>query len=314
MTRRPVRTWGSSPVLRGAAFAAVPAAVFALVAAATSSGDADAQEGAPAAAAVLTDADLPPDPAAVRGREVYQRYCVGCHGADGRGRGPAARFLDPLPRDFRAGRFKYKTTPQGQSPFEDDLVRTITLGLPGSSMPGFPLLPEPERRDLAAYVLHLSDLGRAEAEFAYLANEEGTSRETFLAEHLPRVREEARARRAAVRRVPVPAAPPDDEASRQRGGALFARLCGACHGAAGRGDGPSNATLRDAMDAPIVARDFTSGVLRGGDRPDDLFVRLRTGIDGTPMPALSNPDGEIWDLVHFTLSLRTGGTGERRPR
>lgn len=273
--------------------------------------DADAQEDASAPAGI-TDADWPPDAAAVRGRVVYDKYCGGCHGDDGRGRGAAARFLDPLPRNFRTGRFKYKSTPQGDPPLPEDVVRTVTRGLPGSSMPGFPLLPEPERADVAAFVLHLADVGRAEAELAYLAKEEGVTRDAFLSEHLPRVRAEAAARRRAARRVPVPAAPPDDEASRGRGGALYAQLCAACHGATGTGDGPSNATLRDTLDAPIVARDFTRGLLRGGDRPDEMFTRMRTGIDGTPMPALSNPDAEIWDLVHFVLSLRAAPAGEVR--
>jgi mono/diheme cytochrome c family protein len=36
------------------------------------------------------------------GRQLYRIYCHGCHGADGRGNGPAARGLTVAPRDLTA--------------------------------------------------------------------------------------------------------------------------------------------------------------------------------------------------------------------
>ena len=41
------------------------------------------------------------------GREVYARQCSGCHGTTGDGQGPAAAYLNPPPRDYRLGRFKF---------------------------------------------------------------------------------------------------------------------------------------------------------------------------------------------------------------
>ena len=106
-------------------------------------------------------ADWPASPAAVRGRLTYVQNCIGCHGAEGLGDGTAATYLNPLPRNFQTNRFKFRSTESGQLPTDDDVYRTITRGLPGSSMPGFPLLSEGKRRDVAAYVLHLAGVGLA---------------------------------------------------------------------------------------------------------------------------------------------------------
>ena len=37
---------------------------------------------------------------AKRGKALYVRYCVFCHGPEGDGRGESAPYLDPKPRDF----------------------------------------------------------------------------------------------------------------------------------------------------------------------------------------------------------------------
>jgi mono/diheme cytochrome c family protein len=35
------------------------------------------------------------------GAELYQRYCASCHGSNGAGDGPVAKWLDPRPADLR---------------------------------------------------------------------------------------------------------------------------------------------------------------------------------------------------------------------
>src|SRR2546430_12874238 len=71
---------------------------------------------------------------------VYNHACAWCHGKDGRGDGPAAfsinKYLSPRPRDFTRGRFKLRSTPSGQLPIDDDLLRTLERGIPGY-MPSF---------------------------------------------------------------------------------------------------------------------------------------------------------------------------------
>ena len=66
---------------------------------------------------------------------LYDRYCVGCHGGDGDGRGPAASLTWGRPADLRKGTFKFRTSVGEAS--DDDLKRTIRNGVAGTSMPAF---------------------------------------------------------------------------------------------------------------------------------------------------------------------------------
>src|SRR3974390_2059387 len=45
-----------------------------------------------------------------QGRNLYMTHCQHCHGVTGDGKGPTARFLNPRPRDYRQGTFKFKST------------------------------------------------------------------------------------------------------------------------------------------------------------------------------------------------------------
>lgn len=252
----------------------------------------------------LVSADWPMDRAAERGRTVYERWCIGCHGPEGEGDGEAAALLSPIPRNFQRGHFKFRSTPSGAPPLRDDLFRTITCGLPGSSMPGFPLVSEAERRDVVEYLLHLMSLGRGKSEVSYLMEEEGLSLDVIRRDHLAEIRADVE-RTMAAEAVPVPV-PPEPEATPEsvaRGGELFALQCAACHGETGIGDGFSSYTLRDWKDSEIRPRDFTTGVFRAGSTGRDVYLRLKTGLNGTPMPAIPGSDEDLWALVHFIKSL-----------
>jgi mono/diheme cytochrome c family protein len=268
-------------------------------------GEAPAAEPSGSPSEPLVAADWPLSASEARGRAVFENYCIGCHGNEGRGDGPASVLLDPLPRNFRAAKFKFRSTASGELPLEADLIRTVTCGLPGSSMPGFPLVPEIQRRDVVRYVLSLAKLGLANREVAALMADDGTPIDKIRKEQLPAIREKIEAAAAALRRVPVSPEPEPTAESVERGRALFAKQCAACHGARGVGDGTSSYALRDWQSAAIRPRDFTTGVFRSGSTPDDVFVRIKTGLNGTPMPGYGNlPDADLWDLVHFILSLK----------
>ena len=87
--------------------------------------------------------------------------------------------------------------------------------------------------------------------------------------------------------------------------------CGACHGEEGRGDGESSPTLADDGDFPIRAADLTENWLfNGGGEVEDIYRRLLTGLDGTPMPSLADviTAGEmtydqLWAIAHYVRSL-----------
>ena len=75
----------------------------------------------------------------------YQASCASCHGAGGRGNGPAAAPLDPPPTDFHDVARARQRSLYG-------LYNTITLGVPGTAMASFAQLSDAERWALAFYV------------------------------------------------------------------------------------------------------------------------------------------------------------------
>ena len=94
---------------------------------------------------------------------LYRKHCAHCHGLSGDGAGPTSVFLEPYPRDFRRGIFKYKSTPGPLAPpTDDDLVRAIRNGSPGTGMPAFNLLTDAELAALLDYVKYLSIRGEVE--------------------------------------------------------------------------------------------------------------------------------------------------------
>jgi len=85
-------------------------------------------------------------PNLARGRALYDTHCASCHGATGVGDGPAAKSLDPPPRNFHA-----RERLLALSPFA--LFSTITYGLHGTGMVSYAeQLDEASRWDLTYYV------------------------------------------------------------------------------------------------------------------------------------------------------------------
>lgn len=243
------------------------------------------------------------------GRQQYLASCAGCHGHDGDGAGPAARFLDPRPRNFQRGMFKFTTTGSGQRPTRADIFDTIRRGLSGSSMPAFPLLSDERRWDLVEYVRFLALRG----EFRKLLLDHAWEEEELPApEDVADFVEIVDGRwmpSKLVQQFPGAPEPPSDAASVAAGAELYkdtARAnCLTCHGPGGKGDGPTASDYLDGWGYPIRPRDLTTGVFRAGTRSQDLYLSIATGINGTPMPAFEgvlSPD-EIWSLVHFVRSL-----------
>jgi mono/diheme cytochrome c family protein len=227
--------------------------------------------------------------------ELYARYCSGCHGAAGDGNGPAADMLLVKPRDFTKGVFKFRTTPAGALPTDDDLFRTITRGINRTSMPPWSLLPERERQALVGVVKGFYPEWDAQP---------------------------------AATPIVVPPAPNDlgSPAKIARGREVYQLLeCTTCHGDTGRGDGPSAAKLPpDTWGHPQKPFNFTKGALKSGGAPADVYRTFMTGLNGTAMPSyydiLSEPDGEnifegdAWALVAYVLSLREQGARRAEDR
>jgi mono/diheme cytochrome c family protein len=208
-----------------------------------------------------------------RGRVVYERYCVSCHGERGDGAGESAPYTMPRPRDFRQASFKWRSTTSGSLPLVRDLERTIREGVYWTSMPSWYPLNKRARLDVIAYI------------------------QTFS----PRWKDEQPGEPLTI--LPEPSHTPE---SVVRGRAIYERQeCGKCHGDQGAGDGSSAKTLTNDWGDPISPSDLTKGHMKGGSRGEDLYRVFMTGLNGTPMPSFVDtikPD-EAWDLVHYMQSL-----------
>jgi mono/diheme cytochrome c family protein len=105
-------------------------------------------------------------------RGLYRRQCAHCHGISGDGQGPTASILNPYPRDYRPGIFKFKSTYTAAEPTEEDLRTIVHNGVPGTAMPSFALLPPDEVNALVEYVKYLSIRGQMETALVnYIADE-----------------------------------------------------------------------------------------------------------------------------------------------
>jgi mono/diheme cytochrome c family protein len=218
------------------------------------------------------------------GKQLFYRYCWGCHGFRGDGNGenwlptgsfPDEPYLNIQPRNFVAGTFKCRSTPTGTLPTDQDLYDSLVRGLNNSAMPSWITLTAQNRADLIAFIKTFST--------RWKNDKPGDP-------------------------INVPAEPKLTVESIKHGEELFQKLeCWKCHGQEGFGDGPSASTLTDSNDQPIRPYNFAVGSrFKCGATNQDLYKIFMTGLDGTPMPSFADvikPE-DAWDLVHFLRTLQ----------
>lgn len=227
------------------------------------------------------------------GREVYATYCVGCHGEKGDGDGPAARYLDPKPRDFRVGRIKFAHVSSGDAPRDEDYDRVIAHGLSGTAMPGFALLPSHERAAVLAYI------------------------KTF-----------AKKKQTPGVGAPIGSDPFTRDPSRgvEVGKSTYhaAAKCWSCHPAYEAWPEISRFTVEASLPAPepapdlyeshvkdsewgtpILPPDFLSDRIKTGIELDNLAAVISSGVGGTAMPTWGGvlTDKQVWGLAYYVRSL-----------
>ncbi|HUD12446.1 MAG TPA: cytochrome c [Terracidiphilus sp.] len=210
-----------------------------------------------------------------QGEAAFPRYCNGCHGVRGDGKGTLAPYLDPKPRDYTMGVFKCRSTPTGSLPTDEDLFNTMTRGIVTAAMPPWAPLPPQTRIDIVVYLKGFSPR---------FANE---------APGIP---------------IVIPAESPVTVSSIKHGAELYQKLaCAKCHGAKGHGDGPDAPTLFNIKHEPLPPYDFTvTERFKCGVTNSDLYRTFMTGMDGSPMLSYADkltPD-QAWDLVHFVRTLQ----------
>jgi mono/diheme cytochrome c family protein len=214
------------------------------------------------------------------GKQLYDKFCAQCHGIAGDGQGYATPRTKPEPRDFTRGKYKFRTTPSGMLPTDDDIRKVIREGLPYTSMPAWPKDDWPGFTDqqVRNIIYHLKTFS---PEFQ---NSESYAPSISISEP-----------------------PASTDASIARGREVYeAQGCKACHGDLGRGDGLSAPTLKDDWGDHIRPADMTMPwTYRGGSSRKDIYRTFSTGLYGTPMPSYydSVTEEDRWALVDYIYSL-----------
>ncbi|HWA09754.1 MAG TPA: cytochrome c [Opitutaceae bacterium] len=213
------------------------------------------------------------------GKYVYDRNCILCHGPKGKGDGELVQNWPIRPRNFTQAVFKYRSTPYGKLPTNEDLQRTIRHGVSGTPMPVFSQLRDDE---VAAVIEYLKTFSR-----------DWRNPDNFAAP------------------IPLPDTPRwfMDAAARTahaaEGKKAFLATCLPCHGENADGNGPAAAALKDNFGQPIHPADLRQP-LRSGAEPLDTWRTIAVGINGTPMVGFNGalPAGTLWDLVAYIESIR----------
>ncbi|MEM4360282.1 MAG: cytochrome c [Candidatus Bilamarchaeaceae archaeon] len=249
------------------------------------------------------------------GSKLYRKHCVQCHNISGDARGPAGQYVIPFPRDFRQGQFKFISAIQYGKPRRIDIIRTLTHGLSGTQMPSFSLLSNFDRDYLSRYVTYLSIRGQVEFD-TLLAIGNGiifdpTEVVSYADDRLRAILldwENAEAKTSSVYDHQQPDDGPPGSHQHfeavKRGHALFIlpsdNSCISCHIDYGR-----NSKLKfDIWGTVARPANLLEPVLKGGNRPEDVYCRIRYGIAPVGMPAHPHlSDRQIWDLVRFVLAV-----------
>ena len=214
------------------------------------------------------------------GERAYLENCAACHGEKGDGKGPQANRLKTKPRDFTTGKYKFRSTPSGSLPLDDDIFSTISHGVRGTSMLAQLHLSERERWAVTEYLKTFS--------------------RRFKTEKL-------------AQPIPIPPQPSFNAQLIARGKSKYTEAgCNQCHGSDGKGDGPSGNELKDDQGDAIAPSDLTLKPFKSGPNPEDLYRTISTGLNGTPMPsyaAVLTPQ-ERWAITSYITSIAT----RERPR
>jgi len=218
------------------------------------------------------------------GEHQYMMRCARCHGERGDGNGPLANILDPRPRDFTLGMYKFRTTTTGALPTDEDLFRTITRGIPGTEMPSWEGLPEQLRWAVLYYIKTFAD--------------------DFKDPELDPYN--------SVITLPQKVTPSPESIA--KGAVIYDKnKCGTCHGKTLRGDGRTN--LKDDWEFPTRTPNLTQGwKFKGGKTPEDILYRVVTGMNGSAMPSYADSikGADQWHLANYIASIAQGGFDQEK--
>ena len=260
-----------------------------------------------------------------QGRLLYAEHCQHCHGVAGDGNGPTAKYLNPLPRDYRDAKFKFTSTPYTHPASRADLARVIEDGIPGTYMPSFKLLEPQESDSLVEYVRWLSMRGQCETLLiGEVAGKESVSTE-IVSELLAFLPEEAEAVVAGpwveadtpeiviVPETERPAATLESIAIGQKLFISVTAKCSDCHGKSGARQRHSDAGDRAGSERAGTARRL--GAHRRPPQSPQRYLSRRPPAGGHLSPHRrgdqGNPDERLQDELVQPEERRTGADGDR---
>lgn len=242
------------------------------------------------------------------GKELYSVQCVSCHGAEGKGDGPAAGALTPPPRNFT------QTAGWKNGHKATMIFKTLKEGLPPSAMASYATLPADDRWALAHYVGSLAGTpaeADTPADFAKIGID--PTKESVIEKEAATIPVSLAMRRMAV---------PETEAQLQAahlyhaegggrgslpenasiGAQIYQASCVQCHGEHGEG-GIKVKNLGVYPIAFVTTRSFKDGLesLKSAEAFTQVVVQ---GYPGDLMPGNGQlSKSEISELYQYVLSL-----------
>jgi len=234
-----------------------------------------------------------------RGKSIYTEYCMACHGVKGDGKGVSHKGMDPVPRDFTSGKFKFGNVISGELPTDADLISIIKKGLHGTAM-----LPWD------------------------LSNEQSRLVIQYIKTFAPAVwegKDKVLGKPILITRDPYGLAHRDSAIERGKKVYHVVAQCWSCHRAYESKDKISaynkeinnepmnefDVTMYDVKPqdsdygVKTLPPDFTWHSVRSAASVEELYVRLAAGVGGTAMPSWKDTlsDDDIWAVAHYVNYL-----------
>jgi mono/diheme cytochrome c family protein len=278
-------------------------------------GEATATAGHAASVDVATLLKSTPELIA-KGKSLYAVNCASCHGPQGFGDGPAAVALNPKPRNYHEGYWKY-----GGGVAR--IVQTISTGSPGTAMAAFTNIPLEDRFAIAHFERSLAPKQEEDKpeDLAWLGPIGGAPGAPGGAPGGP-----AGGAQKPSPTIPIELAlelmyepnPPAGGAAAPAsaegpGAVIYAQRCASCHGGSGEG-GVRVRMLGSSPYVYVTTAKLSAG--RGGwsGDPARFEKMVLEGIPGYLMPGngdLSRED--LRELYQFTTTLRSSQSGTTNP-
>jgi len=250
------------------------------------------------------------------GKQVFEANCVPCHGADGYGNGPRAAGLNPPPRNYHSGVFKFGTSVL-------TMYHTVTNGSPGTSMPSFVALT-PEERMAVVHYIRTNFIPKAAlqpnsaADLAALAAPTSVGPATLPPLNPvptgPRIPIDVAMQlvaESAPATAPATAAPAKPAAvDLSMGAQLYQTHCASCHGANGNGGTPVMMVDSDPY-LEVKAQSFRSPIILHSLADANGFDKVVLhGLPGRMMPGQGTLTRTQLDSLYAYVQqlLQKGGT------